>query len=58
LTEEPGAAVSADLRCTECGDRIEECECCQREECPSAVCYECMVGDVGQAVTGIHEHGG
>jgi len=51
-------APVGELRCTECGDAIEECECCEPLDCPAAVCYECMVSDLGQAVTGIHEHGG
>lgn len=47
-----------EVRCTKCDDVIDECECCERAGCPVAVCYECMIVDLHEAVTAIHEHGG
>ena len=46
------------LVCIECGDRIEECECCERTDCTAAVCFECMVSDLKESIVGIHDHGG
>jgi hypothetical protein len=44
--------------CSTCDERIEACEFCQREECGSAVCYECLNEALGQGIHRPHDHGG
>lgn len=54
VAEEPAAR----LRCVECDDEIDECECCNEPGCSKAICYECLAVALGQTVAHPHPHGG
>jgi len=40
--------MSADITCTSCGKRIEECACCDEPDCAAAVCFHCLNVAAGQ----------
>jgi hypothetical protein len=46
------------VTCATCVKGIECCACCDREDCASAVCYRCLVKELGTSVTDPHTHGG
>lgn len=48
----------ATLACKGCGVRLVVCECCERDVCPAACCYRCMIYDLRESVGPLHEHGG
>jgi protein-arginine kinase activator protein McsA len=55
--EEPQGGP-ATLVCEHCGATLEDCAGCNREECDVATCYHCLIEQLGQAVVGVHAHGG
>jgi hypothetical protein len=44
--------------CVSCGDPVEICEACEREDCEATTCLECLRVEVGQALPQPHTHGG
>ncbi|MCA1834546.1 MAG: hypothetical protein ABR548_11975 [Actinomycetota bacterium] len=44
--------------CRGCGDAIDSCEFCDGEDCPNAICYGCVIIDIGQEIPEPHTHGG
>lgn len=44
--------------CTSCGRSIEVCYLCEREDCPDAACYRCVVVELREYVPQPHGHGG
>ena len=46
------------LPCSHCGKRLDECAFCDEADCNAALCYECVVVEVGQSLSQPHRHGG
>jgi hypothetical protein len=46
------------LKCSECGDDIDNCECCDEARCPEALCYGCITVALGETMPHPHKHGG
>jgi hypothetical protein len=46
------------LACLSCGRDVEVCFFCEREECPDAQCYRCVVVALREFVPQPHPHGG
>lgn len=46
------------LTCNDCDRRIEACACCEEESCGEAICYRCLITDLGEWLPQPHEHGG
>ena len=46
------------LSCKDCDKRIESCACCDEEDCGAAICFECLVTELGQSLAQPHDHGG
>jgi hypothetical protein len=46
------------LVCSDCHCDIECCAFCEEEECGAAICFGCMVVDLGQTRAQPHDHGG
>ncbi len=46
------------LVCRGCDREIELCAFCDSEGCEEAVCYRCLIVDLGETVAQPHGHGG
>lgn len=46
------------LVCKGCDRGIDACAFCDEEDCGDAICYRCMVVELGETIAGPHEHGG
>lgn len=44
--------------CCRCGANTEDCAFCEGQDCPNAICYECLNLALGQAFAQPHGHGG
>ena len=44
--------------CAGCERRIEVCAFCDEVECGVAICYRCLIFEVGESVAHPHRHGG
>jgi hypothetical protein len=52
------AEASADLACSECQCSIDSCAFCDEAGCAVAVCYGCLIEDLGETAPQPHTHGG
>ena len=58
-TTRPGTAEEPTvLRCSECDERIAECELCDEPDCRRAICYGCITLALGETMVQPHLHGG
>ena len=44
--------------CSHCDCAIDRCQMCDEENCPRAVCYSCVIVEIGQEIRQPHPHGG
>jgi hypothetical protein len=44
--------------CAGCDKAIDCCACCERQDCPTAICYRCLAVALRQATPQLHDHGG
>jgi hypothetical protein len=44
--------------CSHCGCSIDCCAFCDETGCAVAICYGCMIVEVGQTAAQPHDHGG
>jgi hypothetical protein len=54
----PEATTAAAIKCAECGRDLECCAFCDREDCPAASCYSCLVAALHEYLKQPHRHGG
>jgi hypothetical protein len=54
----PEATTTAAIKCAECGRDLECCAFCDREDCPAASCYSCLVAALHEYLKQPHRHGG
>jgi hypothetical protein len=55
-TREP--EVSTELTCSQCTCGIDCCAFCDESGCAVAICYGCLIVELGETVAQPHEHGG
>jgi hypothetical protein len=55
-TREPEAPT--ELTCSQCTCGVDCCAFCDESGCPSAICYGCMIVELGETAAQPHEHGG
>ena len=46
------------LLCVGCERGIELCAFCDAERCETAICYRCLLVELGETIAGPHDHGG
>lgn len=46
------------LVCDGCDRAIDMCSFCERDDCGEGTCYRCLIVDLGETITGPHDHGG
>ena len=44
--------------CRGCDRTMEVCSFCENEGCGEAVCYRCLIVDLGETIVEPHGHGG
>jgi hypothetical protein len=52
------AEPTAELTCLKCHSSIDYCSFCDESRCGVAVCYGCLIEDLGETVAQPHDHGG
>jgi hypothetical protein len=52
------AEASTELTCSECHCGIDYCAFCDEAGCAVAVCYGCLIEDLGETTPQPHGHGG
>jgi hypothetical protein len=53
-TKQPSEALS----CTSCGQGVESCAFCERDDCGRTICYRCLRIQLKQSMAQPHVHGG
>jgi hypothetical protein len=51
-------ASEAAIVCLGCDREIEACAFCDSEGCGEAMCYRCVLEELGETASQPHEHGG
>ena len=57
-TDTTKAEAVTELACSECHCDIDSCAFCDETGCGVAVCFGCMIVDLGQTSAQPHDHGG
>jgi hypothetical protein len=57
-TTSTAASREPQTSCRDCERSLEACAFCERQECPEAVCFQCLRVGLKESIAEPHGHGG